>query len=138
LLWTDALSHEFIEESGTMNVIFRSGNTLFTPMLSDSILSGITRDSVLTLAREWGYNVEERRVRVDEVLGMIGNGQLDEAFGAGTAATIAPIRTFHFRGKDYELAPSADWPFSKRLTDHMELLRRGQTDDVHGWNFLIA
>jgi len=138
LVWTDAETHEYIEESGTMNVIFRSGNKLFTPILTDTILSGITRDSVLTLAKEWGYEVEERKVRVDEVLDMISRGELDEAFGAGTAATIAPIRTFHYKGQDYTLKPSSDWPFSNRLTAYLEDLRHGRIEDARGWNMRVV
>lgn len=138
LLWTDAISHEFIEESGTMNVMFRSGNTLFTPMITDSILSGVTRDSVLTLAREWGMVVEERRVRAAELVGMISNGELDEAFGAGTAATIAPIRTIHYQGTDYSLPPSSGWTFCNRLSSYLDRLRHGLEPDTRGWNLRIA
>jgi len=138
LLWTDSLTHEYIEESGTMNVIFRKGNTIFTPMLGETILSGVTRDSVLTLAREWGYQVEERKVRVDEVVGLIKEGKLDEAFGAGTAATIAPIRTFHYKGEDYALSPSSDWEFTNKVTNYLDQLRRGMIEDTRQWNLRVS
>ncbi|MFO0361817.1 MAG: branched-chain amino acid aminotransferase [Flavobacteriales bacterium] len=138
LLWTDALTHEYIEESGTMNVIFKSGNTIFTPMITDSILSGITRDSVLILAREWGYEVQERKVKVAEVIDLIKNGQMDEAFGAGTAATIAPIRTFHYNGVDYSLNPSENWEFANKLSAYLERFRRGLEPDSRNWNMRIG
>src|SRR5690606_34809435 len=81
LLWTDGRAHEYIEESGTMNVMFVIDDTLVTPELTDSILPGITRDSVLTLARHWGWKVEERKVSVKEVVEALASGKMQEAFG---------------------------------------------------------
>ncbi|MDF2456664.1 MAG: ilvE, partial [Cytophagaceae bacterium] len=88
ILWTDSKEHKYFEESGTMNVMFVIGDTLVTPPLSSSILAGITRDSILTIAREWGVKVEERRVSVEEVVEAHKKGLLKDAFGTGTAATI--------------------------------------------------
>lgn len=134
MLWTDAQTHEYFEESGTMNVIFRKGKDIFTPALSDSILDGITRDSVLQMARNWGYNVEERKVSVKEVIEAIKAGELDEAFGAGTAATIAPIRVINYKGEDYSLRPFSEWEFAPKLSAYLDSLKRGNEKDVHGWN----
>jgi branched-chain amino acid aminotransferase len=138
ILWTDGQTHEYFEESGTMNVIFRSGNTIFTPMVSDSILDGVTRDSVLAVARDWGYNVEERKVSVKEVMDLLAKGELHEAFGAGTAATIAPIRVINYQGKDYELRPFAEWEFAPKVSDFMDELKRGNEKDIHHWNKRIV
>ena len=91
LVWTDGQTHEFIEESGTMNIMFVINDTLITPPTSDSILPGITRESALTLAKDWGLKVEERPIKVDEVIEAIENGSLTEAFGIGTAATVSHI-----------------------------------------------
>lgn len=137
ILWTDGQTHEYFEESGTMNVVFKSGNTVFTPMVSDSILDGVTRDSVLTIARDWGYNVEERKVSVKEVLDLLKKGELDEAFGAGTAATIAPIRTIHHEGTDYQLRPFTEWEFAPKVSDFMDSLKRGMETDTHNWNMKV-
>jgi branched-chain amino acid aminotransferase len=137
ILWTDGQSHEFFEESGTMNVIFKSGNTIFTPMVSDSILDGVTRDSVLCLARDWGMTVEERKVSVQEVLDLLKKGELDEAFGAGTAATIAPIRTIHHSGTDYHLNPYDEWAFAPKVSQYLDSLKRGKEKDQHLWNMRI-
>lgn len=134
LLWTDSSTHEYIEESGTMNVIFRKGNTLFTPAVSDSILDGVTRESVLQIAKDWGYNVEERKVSVIEVIEAIKNNELDEAFGAGTAATIAPIRVINYDGVDYTLRPYTEWEFAPKISDYLDQLKRGLQDDTHQWN----
>ncbi len=138
ILWTDGQSHEYFEESGTMNVIFRSGNTIFTPLVSDSILDGVTRDSVLAIAKDWGYNVEERKVSVKEVLQLLENNELSEAFGAGTAATIAPIRVIHFEGKDYSLRPYDQWEFAPKVSNYLDGLKRGLEKDIHGWNNRVS
>ncbi len=133
LVWTDAVEHKYIEESGTMNIMFVIGDTIITPALSDSILGGITRDSVLTLAREWGMNVEERKVEVAEVIAAAKAGTLKEAFGTGTAATIAHIATIGHEGTDYDLPNVADREFSNKVLKALNDIKLGRTADTHGW-----
>lgn len=137
LLWTDAKTHEYLEESGTMNVMFRKGNTIMTPALSDSILSGITRDSVLQVARDWGFNVEERRISVAELIEGLKNGEIQEAFGAGTAATIAPIREIHLDDESYSLTPYLTWEFAPKVSAYLDRLKRGLETDTHHWNLHV-
>jgi len=103
LLWTDGQFHKFIEESGTMNIMFVINNTLITAPLGDTILNGINRDSVRELARRWGMDVEVRPIEVDELIKSIENNTLQEAFGVGTAATIANIEVIGYREIDYTL-----------------------------------
>ena len=133
LIWTDAKEHKYIEESGTMNIIFVIGDKLITPSTSDSILDGITRDSVLILARDWGYNVEERKVSVDEVVEAAKSGNLKEAFGTGTAATIAQISLFNHKGFDYELPSIESREFSNQVSLYLQEIKRGKIQDTHGW-----
>ena len=133
LLWTDGKTHQYIEESGTMNVMFVVDDTLITPALSDSILAGITRDSVLKLARKWGMRVEERKVSVTEIMEAAGSGRLREAFGAGTAATIAHIELIGFEGKDYYLPAIAERKFANRVYEELEGIKRGTRPDPFGW-----
>lgn len=133
LLWTDAATHEFIEESGTMNVMFVINNTLITPMLTDTILAGITRDSVLTLARDLGYKVEERKVSVDEIVAALKNNTLTDAFGVGTAATIAPIAVIGHDGTAYELPPLEGRSISKHIRTELDHIRYGRKPDPYGW-----
>lgn len=133
LLWTDGRNHEYIEESGTMNVMFVIDNTLVTPALSDSILAGITRDSVLHMARSWGMNVEERRISVKELIEGLENGKVQEAFGAGTAATIAHIELIGYNGKDYYLPSIETRKFSNKVLNELEGIKRGQKPDPFGW-----
>lgn len=137
LLWTDHKDHLYIEESGTMNVMFVINNRLVTPKLGSSVLGGITRDSILTLAREQGMAVEERRISVVEIVEAIENGTLQEAFGAGTAATIAPIRTIGCDGKDYELPPVEGRVFSQKMRTQLDDIKYGRSEDVLGWNLAV-
>ena len=133
LIWTDASEHRYVEESGTMNIVFIIDGKLITPSLSTSILDGITRRSVLQLAHDMGVPVEERRVSSREVIGALQAGTLQEAFGVGTAATIAPISVIGHEGHDYDLpAPSPD-ALSKQISAALAAIRSGQAADPHGW-----
>lgn len=133
LIWTDGKKHEYIEESGTMNVMFVINDTLITPELSDSILPGITRDSVLKLVKSWGTKVEERKVTVKEVVDALQSGTLKEAFGVGTAATIAHIAAIGFDGKDYTLPPVENRALANKIYDELEGIKRGTKPDPFGW-----
>lgn len=138
LIWTDGREHKYVEESGTMNLMFVIGDKLITPNLSDTILAGITRDSVLTIARDWGMKVEERRIAVTEVIDGMKNGTLTEAFGTGTAATIAHIHTIGSEGIDYVLPKLSDKSFSNRVDKELDNIRRGRVEDKHGWVYKVC
>jgi branched-chain amino acid aminotransferase len=133
LIWTDGKEHQYIEESGTMNVMFVIDDTLVTPALSDSILAGITRDSVIQLAQKWGMKVEERRVSVTELIEAAKSGRLKEAFGAGTAATIVHIELICHEGTDYTLPPVDQRKFANKVYKELDMIKRGQTSDTLGW-----
>jgi branched-chain amino acid aminotransferase len=133
LIWTDGKEHKYIEESGTMNVMFVINDTLVTPALNDSILAGITRESVLQVARSWNMKVEERKISVDELVRGLEQGIVTEAFGAGTAATIAPIELIGYEDKDYHLPPVAHRKFSNKIYQYLDSLKRGLVADPFGW-----
>lgn len=133
LIWTDGKLHQYIEESGTMNVMFVIDDTLVTPSLSDSILAGITRDSVLKLVRSWGMKVEERKISVKELVDALEKGKVTEAFGAGTAATIAHIELIGHEGKDYPLPPVENREVANRVYRELEGIKRGLIPDPFGW-----
>ncbi len=133
LIWTDSNTHEYIEESGTMNIMFVINDTLITPEAGSTILKGITRDSVLKLARDWGMNVEERKVSVTEIVEAAKNGTLQEAFGAGTAATIAHIQVIGHEGTDYTLPKIEDRKFSNKVLKAMDAIKSGEAEDKFGW-----
>jgi branched-chain amino acid aminotransferase len=133
LIWTDGVEHKYVEESGTMNLMFVIDDVLVTPALSDSILAGITRDSVLQLARRRGMKVEERRVSVAELVDALSQGRVNDAFGVGTAVTIAPIELIGHEGKDYVLPPVAYRQFSNSILKELESIRRGEASDPFNW-----
>lgn len=137
IIWTDARNHRYLEESGTMNLMFVIDDVLITPPLGDTILAGITRDSVLTLARDWHMKVQERKISIDEVVDAHKRGTLEEAFGTGTAATIAHISTIGFEGKDYELPPVSNRIFSNRVSIELDNIRTGKVEDKFNWMYKI-
>ncbi|AWW31623.1 branched chain amino acid aminotransferase [Echinicola strongylocentroti] len=134
LLWTDGKSHQNIEESGTMNVMFIINDTLITaPTSKGTILKGITRDSVLTLAKEKGLKIEERFLTVDELKESLDNNSLQEAFGTGTAATIAHIHKINVGDKDYDLPEKPADSFSYQVLETLDAIKYGRQEDTHGW-----
>jgi branched-chain amino acid aminotransferase len=134
LLWTDAKEHRYIEESGTMNVVFVINGVIVTPSEdSDTILRSVVKRSVIDLAKHWGLPVEERRIAVDEIIQALRNGHLDEAFGAGTAATIAPIARIGFRGEIFDLPLANGRGVSARIKTYLDGIKHGDVPDELGW-----
>lgn len=133
LIWTDAKEHKYIEESGTMNLMVIIDDTIVTPPAGDTILGGITRKSVLQLAKDLGYKVEERKLAVKEVVDAQKEGRLKDMFGTGTAVTITHIKAFSFEGTTYELPPNETRTISTDLKNRLEALKRGNTEDKYGW-----
>jgi branched-chain amino acid aminotransferase len=138
LVWTDGVSHEYIEESGTMNIMFVIDNVLVTPSEeSDTILKGITKRSVVELAKDWGMKVEERKVSVKEVVEAIKDGSLTEAFGAGTAATIAQIKVIGYRDEQFELPAIETRAFSNKVHAHLDAIKSGEVEDKFNWVYKV-
>ena len=137
LLWTDSKEHKYFEESGTMNVMFQIGDTIVTPPLGTSILAGITRDSIVTLAKDMGIKIEERRVSIEEVLGAAEKGELKDAFGTGTAATITHIEAIHYNGKDYNLPDVSTRTVSNKLQEVLTNIKLGKAEDKNGWVYKV-
>jgi branched-chain amino acid aminotransferase len=133
IMWTDAKEHKYIEETGASNVMFIIGDTLVTPALSSSILDGVTRDSILTIARDWGMKVEERKISVEEVINGIKDGSVKEAFGTGTAAVISPINIISYQDVDYQLPQPDSNSFSTKMTKALNDIKYGLADDPYGW-----
>ncbi len=136
VIWTDSNTHEMIEESGTMNLMFVIDDTLITPPLSGTILDGVTRDSLLTLAKELGIPTDVRPVSYKEIQEALEAGKRVEAFGAGTAAVIAPIEIIAIQGKDYNCYIAEDATMYK-LQRALYDIRKGIAPDNHNWNYII-
>ena len=133
VLWTDAFEHKYVQECGTMNVVFVIGNTAITPDLSTgTILDGVTRDSVIVLLKAMGLNVEERALNIDEVIEAHKAGTLKEVFGTGTAATISLIKELRY--KDYVMEFEVDkWEVAPKVKKMLNDIRYGKTADSNGW-----
>jgi branched-chain amino acid aminotransferase len=137
VLWTDSKHNEYIEESGMMNAMFVLDGKLVTPALSDSILDGVTRHSLLTLANDMGFATEERPISIYELEDAFKKHSITEAFGAGTAAVVAPIGTIHINGIDYTLPAYNSNSLHQQLKFKLEQIRTGKAEDIHNWNFVV-
>ncbi|HET9486766.1 MAG TPA: branched-chain amino acid aminotransferase [Chryseosolibacter sp.] len=138
ILWTDHKEHRYIDEVGMMNVMFVLGGKLVTPKLNSAILEGVTRDSILTLAKDMAiFPVEERRISIDEVKEGLVKGTLTEAFGTGTAAVVAPIAVIHIDGKDYQIPVAGPTSFQQQVKAKLNNMRLGLEPDAYGWNYLV-
>jgi len=134
LIWTDASEHKYIEESGTMNIMFKINGKLITPSVtSDTILKGVTRDSIIKLAKKWNVALEERKIPVSELINSLQKGEVEEAFGMGTAATIVPMHTIGHQKERYTLTDPTSWTFSNKAKQYLERLKRGKIEDEFGW-----
>jgi branched-chain amino acid aminotransferase len=136
VLWMDALEHKYVQECGTMNVFFIIDNTAITPNLEDTILEGVTRSSAITLLKDLGFTVEERKLSIDEVISAYKKGQLKEVFGTGTAATISMIRELCY--KDFVMEFNTDsWKTAPAIKKQLTDIREGKTEDKYGWMWKI-
>ena len=133
VLWLDAVEHKYVEEVGTMNIFFLMDGKLITPQLQGTVLPGITRRSVITLAKEWGLEVEERQISIDEVFDAHKNGILKEVFGAGTAAVISPVGHINHQGESITLDRDKIGPFAKKMFDAITGIQYGKVEDKYGW-----
>jgi len=132
IIWTDSNNHEYIEEAGTMNLFFRIGDTLLTAPTSDSILDGITRKSLIEVAKKEGIKVEVRAIKVSEIVEAQKDGQLKEIFGSGTAVIVLPIVGFGYENEKYDL-PKIENPFSTFLKKKLNDIQYNISDDPFNW-----
>jgi branched-chain amino acid aminotransferase len=137
IIWTDSKEHLYIEESGTMNVMFVIDGVLTTPSLNKTILAGITRDSILKIAGDMGIPVDQRRISYLDLLDAFNRGKEIEAFGVGTVAVISPIDTISILGMDYTCKTSENSTMY-RLKKRLEGIRTGIEEDRYEWNFSIS
>ena len=133
VLWLDAAERKYVEEVGTMNMVFIIDDEAITAPLTGSILPGITRDSVITILKDWGTKVSERTLSIDEVIEAAKNGRLKEAFGTGTAAVISPVGQITYKGEDHIVAGGKMGELSQRLYDEIVGIQYGTKPDPSGW-----
>ena len=133
VLWLDPVERKYVEEVGTSNIFFYLGDELVTPALTGTILAGITRDSVIHMARDWGMKISERRISLDEVLSALEGKTLKEAFATGTAAVISPVGKLAYRGKTYPVNNGKVGPLAQKLYDTIMGIQYGKVKDPYGW-----
>ncbi len=137
VLWLDGVEQKYIEEVGAMNVLFKINGEIVTPMLTGSILPGITRMSCLELLRSWGYTVTERRISVDELVGAARDGSLEEAFGSGTAAVVSPIGEASFHRHKFIVSGGKIGPVTQKLYNCLTDIQWGRAEDPFGWSVKV-
>ncbi len=133
VLWLDAADHTFVEEVGAMNIFFKIDGKLITAPLDGSILPGITRDSVIKLARELGYIVEERNLSIEEVFKAYEDGKLEDVLGSGTAAVISPVGVLEWKDKKIEINNGKIGDFTSMMYDKLTGIQYGTEEDIFGW-----
>ncbi len=139
VLWLDGVNRKDIDEVGAMNIVFVIDGELITPSLEKgTVLAGVTRDSVLTLAREWGMKVTERNISIDEVTEAHKNGKLQEAFGTGTAAVISPVGQLTYKENDMIINDMKIGPVSQKFYDTISGIQYGEIEDKHNWNIHVT
>ena len=137
VLWLDAIERKYVEEVGSMNIFFVINNELLTPNLSGSILPGITRDSVITLAKKWGMPVKERKIAIDEVFDAHASGNLQEVFGSGTAAVISPVGEIRYGDKIIKLGNGKSGDIAMKFYNTLTNIQYGKAEDTENWIEMI-
>ena len=137
VLWLDGVERKYIEEVGSMNIMFKINGKVVTPMLNGSILPGITRDSILTVCRDWGYEVEERRISVDELVAAAKDGSLEEVWGTGTAAVVSPVNKLRYEDDVMLIGDGGIGELTQKLYDELTGIQWGKLEDKRGWRVTV-
>ena len=138
VLWLDGVHQEYVEEVGSMNIFFVRDGQLVTPELNGSILPGITRNSLITLARDLGYEVVEERIHINDVEKGLTDGSITEVFGAGTAAVVSPVGIMNIHGKDYRVNNNEIGEVTQQLYENLTGIQTRKLEDKHGWVFEVT
>jgi branched-chain amino acid aminotransferase len=133
VLYLDGVHRRYLDEVGTMNIMVKIGDEVFTPPLSGTILAGVTRDSALRLLSDWGIRASERPIAIDEVVAAHKSGTLKEVWGTGTAAVISPVGELAYKGEKMVINTGQIGPLTQRLYDSIVGIQYGKAPDPHGW-----
>ena len=136
IIWTDSKEHKYLEEAGTMNVFFRIGEKLITAPTTDTILDGVTRKSIIQIAKDLGIHVDVRRITVDEIKEASRNNSLKEIFGTGTAAVVSEISEFEHKDELFTL-PEIDDSYAKKLKESLVNIQTNKAEDPHNWRYKV-
>ena len=137
VLWLDGVEHKYVEEVGSMNVMFEIDNKIVTAPCEGTVLPGVTRDSILHILKDWGYEIEERHLSVDELMEAGHNGKLQEAWGTGTAAVISPIGELYYKGDKVTVSDFKTGELTQKLYDTLTGIQWGTIEDPYGWTVVV-
>ena len=137
VLWLDGVHHKYLEEVGTSNIMLQIGDEIITPPLAGTILAGVTRDTALTLMREWGLRVSERQITIDEVVAAAHQGALKEVWATGTAAVISPVGELAYKGERIVVNGGRIGALSQKLYDTIVGIQYGTLPDPRGWTLTL-
>ncbi len=138
VLWLDGVHRKYIEEVGSMNIMFKIDGKIVTPELQGSVLPGITRKSILEVARDWGYTVEERLISIDEVLETAKNGRMEEMWGTGTAAVVSPVGEIAYEGEEIVINDGKIGDLTQKFYDELTGIQWGTRPDTRGWTMKVC
>ncbi len=138
VLWLDGVHRRYIEEVGAMNIFFKIDGKVITPELNGSILPGVTRDSVLALCKEWGFETQERKISIDEIYEAYQNNILEEVWGTGTAAVISPVGQLRWEENIMRVKDGGIGPLSQKLYDTITGIQLGRIRDEYGWTVEVV
>lgn len=138
VLWLDACEKKYVEEVGTSNIFFVIGDELVTPPLSGSILPGVTRNSVMEMARSWGVTVQERPLSMEDILQANSEGTLKEVFASGTAAIVSPVGQIYFKNREYTINEGRTGALTEKLYNEILQIQYGEKEDPFGWRVKIS
>ena len=137
VLWLDGVERKYVEEVGTMNVMFKIDNKIITAPCDGTVLPGVTRDSILHILKDWGYEVEERHLSIDELMEAGRKGKLEEAFGTGTAAVISPVGELYYKGETVTINDFKTGELTQKLYDTLTGIQWGNVKDTDGWTRIV-
>lgn len=137
VLWLDGVEQKYIEEVGAMNIFFKIDGKVVTPKLNGSILPGVTRDSVLQLCKAMGFETEERRISIDELIAAQKEGKLEECFGTGTAAVISPVGKLRYKDDVMTISGNKIGELTQKLYDKLTGIQWGKCEDEFGWSVVL-
>ena len=137
VLWLDGVHRKYVEEVGTMNIMFKIAGEIYTAPIEGTVLAGVTRDSILHILRDWGYEVHETHLSIDDLMKAGHDGTLEEAFGTGTAAVISPVGEFVYKDDTVKVNDFAIGKLTQKLYDYLTGIQWGDVEDKYGWTVEI-
>lgn len=138
VLWLDGVEQKYVEEVGTMNIMFKIAGEIYTAPIEGTVLPGVTRDSIIHILKDWGYKVNETRLSIDDLMKAGQDGSLEEAFGTGTAAVVSPVGEFKYKEESVTVNGFQTGELTRRLYDYLTGIQWGGEEDKYGWTVSVS